>query len=177
MNVEIYQGEEPLAIGNIFIGNFLIKGLSKVPEGNPIVLNLDLDINGILKVTAIEKRTGLSKVVTMDTKHIKPHLDIAEAQKNIASLLTDESEDEAIETSDVDFTIIEGGETEKQPLLTKAKELRKRAEKLLGSIGQEDAKEIRDLLDKSREAVNAQDIKLLADINTSLEDILFYLED
>lgn len=35
MNVEIYQGEEPLAIDNIFIGNFLIKGLSKVPEGEP----------------------------------------------------------------------------------------------------------------------------------------------
>ncbi len=177
VNVEIYQGEEPLAIDNIFIGNFLIKGLSKVPEGNQIVLNLDLDINGILKVTAIEKRTGLSKVVTMATKHIKPHLNIAEAQKNIASLLTDESEDEDTEVSDVDFTSIEGGETEKQPLLAKAKELRKRAEKLLGSIGQEDAKDIRDLLDKSREAVNAQDIKLLADINTSLEDILFYLED
>lgn len=177
VNVRIYQGEEPLAIDNIFIGNFLIKGLSKVPEGNQIVLNLDLDINGILKVTAIEKRTGLSKVVTMDTKHIKPHFNIAEAQKNIASLLTDESENEETEVSDVDFTIIEGGETEKQPLLIKAKELRKRAEKLLSSIGQEDAKEIRDLLDKSREAVNVQDIKLLSDINISLEDILFYLED
>lgn len=180
VNVRIYQGEEPLAEDNIFIGNFLVKGLSRVPEGNEIVLNLDLDINGILKVAAIEKRTGLSKVVTMDTKNIKPHLDIAEAQKNIASLLTDESEDaelEATEVSDVDFEIIEGGETEKQPLLAKAKDLRKRAEKLLGSIGEEDAQEIRDLLDKSRDAVNTGDMKRLAEINTSLEDMIFYLED
>lgn len=177
VNVNIYQGEEPLAEDNIFIGNFLVKGLSRVPEGNEIVLNLELDINGILKVTAIEKRTGLSKVVTMDTKNVKPHLDMAEAQKNIASLLADESEYEETEVSDVSFKVIEDEETEKQSLLARAKDLRKRAEKLLGSIGQEDAKEIHDLLDKSRDAINAGDTKRLAEINTSLEDMIFYLED
>lgn len=177
VNVKIYQGEEPLAEDNIFIGNFFVKGLSRVPEGNEIVLNLELDINGILKVTAVEKRTSLSKVVTMDTKNIKPHLDIAEAQKNIASLLADEPKYEEAEVSDVNFKVIESGETEKQPLLAKAKNLRKRAEKLLGSIGEEDAKEIRDLLEKSRDAVNAADMKRLAEINTSLEDMIFYLED
>ncbi len=177
VDVKIYQGEESLAEDNIFIGNFLVKGLSRVPEGNKIVLNLELDINGILKVTAIEKCTGLSKAVTMDTKNIKPHLNIAEAQKNIASLLTDETEGEAAEVSDVDFEITEGEGTEKQPLLAKAKDLRKRSEKLLSSIGQEDAKDIRDLLDKSRDAVNAGDMKQLAEINTSLEDMIFYLED
>ncbi|WKZ18637.1 MAG: Hsp70 family protein [Candidatus Jettenia sp. CY-1] len=179
VDVNIYQGEEPLAEDNIFIGNFLVKGLSKVPGGNEIVLNLELDINGILKVTAIEKCTGLSKVVTMDTKNIKTHLDIAAAQKNIASFLTDEAEDEdeEAEVSDAHFKIVEGEETEKQPLLMKAKDLRKRAEKLLNSIGQEDAQEIRDLLDKSRDAVNAGDTRRLSEINTSLEDMIFYLED
>ncbi len=177
VDVNIYQGEEPLAEDNIFIGNFLVKGLSKVPGGNEIVLNLELDINGILKVTAIEKCTGLSKVVTMDTKNIKTHLDIAAAQKNIASFLTDEAEDEEAEVADAHFEIVEGEETEKQPLLMKAKDLRKRAEKLLSSIGQEDAQEIRDLLGKSRDAVNAGDTKRLSEINTSLEDMIFYLED
>lgn len=177
VNVNIYQGEEPLAEDNIFIGNFLVKGLSNVPEGNKIILNLELDINGILKVTAIEKCTGLSKVVTMDTKNIKPHLDIVEAQKNMASLVTDEFECGKTSVSDVTFKIIENEETEKQPLLAKAKDLRKRAEKLVNSIGQEDAKEIRDLLEKSREAVNAGDTIRLAEINTSLEDMIFYLED
>ncbi len=177
VDVKIYQGEEPLAEDNIFIGNFLVKGLSRVPEGNKIVLNLELDINGILKVTAIEKCTGLSKAVTMDTQNIKPHLDIAEAQKNIASLLSDESEEDAAAVSGVNFKIIDGAEAEKQTLLVKAKDLRKRAEKLLSSIGPEDAQEIRDLLDKSRDAVNTGDVKQLAEANTSLEDIIFYLED
>lgn len=177
VDVKIYQGEEPLARDNIFIGNFLIKGLSKVPEGNAIVLNLELDINGILKVTAMEKRTGLLKAVTMDTKNVKPHLDIAEAQKNIASLLSDETEYEDVEIVDVVEQNINGGEPDKQPLLAKAKELRKRAEKLLGSVAEDNAKDIRDMLEKNREAINAGDMKRLAETNTSLEDIIFYLED
>ena len=176
VDVKIYQGEEPIATDNIFIGNFVIKGLSKVPQGNAIVLNLELDINGILKVTAIEKCSGLTKAVTLDTKNVKPHLDIAEAQKNIASLLSDEDEYEDVETFDVEQDAA-GGEPGKQPLLAKAKELRKRAEKLLGSIAEEDAKDIRDMLEKNREAINTGDMKRLAETNTSLEDIIFYLED
>lgn len=177
VDVKIYQGEEPIATDNIFIGDFVIEGLSKAPQGNAIVLNLELDINGILKVTAIEKCSGLSKTVTLDTKNVKPHLDIAEAQKNIASLLSDEDEydeDETIEAVEQDAA---GGEPGKQPLLAKAKELRKRAEKLLGSIAEEDAKDIRDMLEKNREAINTGDMKRLAETNTSLEDIIFYLED
>ena len=179
VDVKIYQGEEPIATDNIFIGDFVINGLSKAPQGNALVLNLELDINGILKVTAIEKATGLTKAVTMDTKNVKPHLDIAEAQKNIASLLSDddEYEEEEIETiGDVEQGAA-GGEPGKQPLIAKAKELRKRAEKLLGSIAEEDAKDIRDMLEKNREAINTGDMKRLAETNTSLEDIIFYLED
>lgn len=177
VEVNIYQGEEPLAGDNIFIGNFLVKGLSKVPAGNKIVLNLELDINGILKVTAIEKCTGMSMVVSMDTKNITPHLNLVEAQKNVSSLLADESACDETEISDTDFKVIKDEDTEKNQLLVRAKDLRKRAEKLVDSIGPEDAQEIRDLLDKSRKAVNAQDMTGLADINESLEDMIFYLED
>lgn len=177
VDVKIYQGEEPIATDNIFIGNFVINGLSEAPQGNAIVLNLELDINGILKVTAIEKCSGLTKAVTMDTRNVKPHLDIAEAQKNIASLLSDEDEYEEVETIDAVEQSADGGEPGKQPLLAKAKELRKRAEKLLGSIAEEDAKDIRDMLEKNREAINMGDMKRLAETNTSLEDIIFYLED
>jgi len=54
VNVKIFQGEAPLVDDNIFIGNFCIEGLSKVEAGNKILLTLELDINGILEVTAEE---------------------------------------------------------------------------------------------------------------------------
>lgn len=93
VEVNIYQGEEPLAEDNIFIGNFMVQGLSEAPAGNKIILNLELDINGILKVTAVEKNTGLSKEVTMDTKDVESNFNIIESQKNVASLFSEEEFD------------------------------------------------------------------------------------
>lgn len=66
VDVKIYQGEEADARWNILVGRFLISGLSQVPEGNPISMRMDLDINGILHVTARETRTGLEKTVKID---------------------------------------------------------------------------------------------------------------
>ncbi len=81
----IYQGEAPLASDNIFIGNFMVEGLSRIPEGNEIVINLNLDLNGVLEVTAGERRTGLSKTVRMETEGVETGFDLAEARRNIAA--------------------------------------------------------------------------------------------
>ena len=47
----------------------------------------------------------------------------------------------------------------------------------MDSISPEDASDIRDLLEKSKKAVNGHDLGGLSEINESLEDIIFYLED
>ncbi len=166
VEVNIYQGEESLAGDNTFIGNFMVEGLSKVPAGNKMVLNLELDINGILKVTAMEKATGLSKEVIMDTKNVQRSLDLDAAKKNVASMLS-------MEEDVIDISVGE----EKGDLISKAKELRIRAEKLSESLNEEDAKEIHDLLAKSLKAVNEHDWETLSDVNESLEDMIFYLEE
>ena len=44
----------------------MIEGLAEVPAGNQILVRLDLDLNGILKVTATERATGLAKHVVID---------------------------------------------------------------------------------------------------------------
>jgi molecular chaperone DnaK len=62
--------------------------------------------------------------------------------------------------------------------LRTAKDLRKRADVLLQKgVSEDDAKEIRDLLSRSAEAVKARDSKTLSALNDSLSDIIFYLED
>jgi len=179
VEVNIYQGEEPFAADNIFIGNFMIQGLSKAPAGNKIILNLELDINGILKVTAVEKNTGLSKAVTMDTKGVASDFDITEAQRNIASMLTGD-DDRDYDSDNTGFktkTKDDKDHLDKSDIIAKAKDLRKRAEKLMDSISEEDASDIRSLLEKSKIAVNEKDLEGLAKINESLEDMIFYLED
>ncbi len=177
VEVNIYQGEEPLAEDNLFIGNFIVQGLSKAPAGNKIILNLELDINGILKVTAVEKNTGLSKEVTMDTKDVESNFNIIESQKNVASLFTEEEFDSE------EFKLItkeDGGHeapAEESDAIARAKDLRRRTEKLMDSISPEDESDIRNLLEKSEKAVKEHNLVGLSEINESLEDIIFYLEE
>jgi molecular chaperone DnaK len=166
VEVNIYEGENDRPADNTFIGRFMVKGLSRVPAPNTILLNLDLDLNGILKVTATEKSTGLSKTVVMDTKN-KGGAGSRQASPPFPGPadgggLTEEEDDGG-----------RGGNG-----LAKAKNLKKRAEKLLeAGINPEDAAELKDLLEKSREAIGAGETGLLADYNASLEDLIFYLED
>ncbi len=169
--VDAYQGEGPLPEDNILIGDFHVEGLSKVPAGNPIIIHFDLDLNGMLKVTATEKVTGLAKTVTMDTRG-KAGLNVEAARRNIASLVGEPGVEEG-ETAPA-----EDLEKNSAELLATAKDLRKRGEALLQkNVSAEDAAEIRELIHQSAEAIKERDWALLAESNKTLSDLLFYMED
>ena len=68
VDITVYEGEDPEPKNNTLIGQFRVEGLRKASEGNPIVINFNLDLNGMLKVTATEKETGFKKTVTLDTR-------------------------------------------------------------------------------------------------------------
>ena len=178
--IEVYQGEHPLPGGNTFIGDFLIEGLTEAPAGNRLVIHFDLDLNGILKVTATEKITGLAKTVSIDTRGGHT-LDLEVARRNIASLveLPDGLDDAAEEDSPEGEAPPAGaGEPGSSDLLTTAKDLRKRAEALLQkTLSPEDAAEIHQLLQQTAAAVSAGDLDGLGEKNEALSDLLFYLED
>jgi molecular chaperone DnaK len=168
VDVRIYQGEAPLAEDNIFIGNFIIKGLSDRPAGNEIVLTLALDLDGLLEVTAVEKRTGLSKSVTMETDTGKAPIDLSTARENLSAVLG--------HTPATTGSPSQAGDA-KQALIHTAKDLRKRAAVLLDHIDPTDAQELRTLMTDSQKAVSGGDTGKLAQLNESLSDMLFYLED
>jgi molecular chaperone DnaK len=169
--VEVFQGESDEREQNIFIGEFMAEGFSKAPQGNPIIIHFDLDLNGMIKVTATEKITGLAKTVTLDTRG-GHKLNIEEARRNMDALIGPlEDQEENAEGADADSAGQEG-------LLSSAKDLRKRAEALLQkNISLEDAAEIRELISQSALAIAGADWSLLADKNEALSDVLFYLED
>jgi L1 cell adhesion molecule like protein len=61
-NIVIYEGERTLTKDNNKLGEFLLDGIPPMPRGQPqIEISLELDANGILNVTAVEKSTGKSK--------------------------------------------------------------------------------------------------------------------
>jgi molecular chaperone DnaK len=172
VDVTVYEGEDPVPERNTFIGQFRVEGLRKGPAGNPIIVNFTLDLNGMLKVTATEKETGLNKMVTLDTRGAESTFEFDKARENIRSLIEEPAENRAV-----------GGEAgtghaDDQSLLHTAKELRKRAEALLQKgVSEDDASEIHDLLKQSAEAVKVHEREKLSELNDRLSDIIFYLED
>ncbi len=64
--IRVFQGEDHDTRKNQFVGEFLLEGLADVRAGNPIVVRFDLDLDGILKVTAKERATGLEKQLVID---------------------------------------------------------------------------------------------------------------
>jgi molecular chaperone DnaK len=65
VEIDIYQGDDPDALRNVHVGHFRVDGLTPVTGPNPVMCRMRLDLDGILHVTAIEKKTGLSKHVAI----------------------------------------------------------------------------------------------------------------
>jgi molecular chaperone DnaK (HSP70) len=66
VEVEIFQGEDSDALRNQLVGHFRVTGLTPKDEPNEVLCRMSLDLDGILRVTAIEKDTGLSKEIAID---------------------------------------------------------------------------------------------------------------
>ena len=59
VEINVLQGERPMATDNRSLGKFILDGIPLTPRGIPqIEVTFDVDANGILKVTAKDKATG-----------------------------------------------------------------------------------------------------------------------
>ena len=56
--IHVYEGERPRASENHLLGSFTLFGLPPAPRGYPYEVCFDVDQNGILTVSAIDKSTG-----------------------------------------------------------------------------------------------------------------------
>lgn len=66
VDVHVVQGERPMAADNKSLGKFTLSGIAPAPRGVPqIEVTFDLDANGILKVTALDKGTNKSADITI----------------------------------------------------------------------------------------------------------------
>ncbi len=66
VDVQVYQGERPLAKDNRLLGNFRLDGIAPAPRGMPQVeVTFDIDANGILNVRAKDKATGREQKITI----------------------------------------------------------------------------------------------------------------
>jgi molecular chaperone DnaK len=66
VEIVIVQGERPMARDNKLLGTFKLDGIMPAPRGTPqIEVTFDIDANGILHVSAVDKGTGKEQKISI----------------------------------------------------------------------------------------------------------------
>jgi molecular chaperone DnaK len=193
--ITVHQGEGRYPDQNTLLGEFVLTDLVPQPVNSPVIIQFQLDLNGLLTATGIEKKTGRAEALTIDT-HGQHRLNLDAARANLAALFTDESleddddaaddglweEDPDASGADPAGETISGNSTATATapagLLASAKTLRQRAEALIArGISDKDAADLDANLKATAEAINSRSWPALQSLTENLSDILFDLED
>lgn len=163
VQVSIYQGEDEDALNNIKIGEFMLEGLGDYPADSPIITQFKLDINGILHVTTTEKKTGLTKSITIHNaiSNFGEH-EMEQAKAKIDQLFSKPKEEvEIIEDS--------------PNLQEKVDTIINQAEEILDKVSDEDREDIIELIEDIRDAMQEKNESVIEKQLEQLSDMLFYL--
>ena len=77
VQIQVFQGEREIAAYNKKLGMFELTGLPPAPRGMPqIEVTFDIDANGIVNVSALDKGTGKSQAMTITGGSALPKDDI-----------------------------------------------------------------------------------------------------
>jgi molecular chaperone DnaK len=165
VEVHVVQGEREMAADNKSLGRFKLTGIPPAPKGIPQVqVSLDIDANGILQVTAMDRTTGREQTVTIQG----------------ASTLGDLEVKRAIEEA-AQFAASDKQKREKVDKRNRAEALSYQAERQLRDVALEfgmqfanaQRKQIEGLVREIREALADGDERLIDEIKTELDEALY----
>jgi len=177
--IAVFQGEDDDVRHNDPVGEFLLDGLAKAEAGNEILVQFDLDLDGILKVSATERTTGLRKQVTIDNAITRFRAgNRQEALARVESTFLGRS-GAAADSAAVSMPVspLAGLPAEMVQLLDRCEQAIAKSEQLVGQSNPTDAAEMRQLVDQIREAMARRSQADMEGIVSQLEDLVFYLQD
>lgn len=83
VEIKVYQGERQFARDNRLIGNFKLNGIKRAMAGVPqIEVTFDIDVNGILKVSAKDLGTGKQQEIVITSSSNLSEEEIEQAIRN-----------------------------------------------------------------------------------------------
>ena len=187
VEIDLYQGESGDVRRNHRVGKFMVEGLARVEAGNQIVVQLDLTLDGTLKVSAREKSTGMVKQITIENAMARFAVEERDAARARLDRLWTENEAGEFEDDDSPagetpdssprFQLPATGQSEGQREAVQARALLEKATRLRPSASAEDQSELDRLSEMVREALEARAWPRLESASNELADVLFYLED
>ena len=92
--IQVFEGERAMTKDNNILGKFQLEGIPPMPRGVPqIDVTFDIDANGILNVSALEKSTGKEQKITI--KNDKGRLSQDEIDRLVQEAERYKAEDDA----------------------------------------------------------------------------------
>jgi len=160
VEINVLQGERPMAADNKSLGRFILDGIPPAPRGVPqIEVTFDLDANGILNVTAKDKATGKSQSVS-----IKGSTGLS---KDEIERMTKEAEAHAAE-DERKKKLVEVRNLAENLIYTSEKTLKEAGDK----VKPEDKKEVEDKVAALQEALKGEDAEVIENKTKDLSEAL-----
>ncbi len=165
VELHVVQGEREMANDNKSLGRFKLTGIPPAPKGIPQVqVSLDIDANGILQVTAMDRTTGREQTVTIQGASTLGELEV---QRMI---------EEATQ-----FAASDKLKRDKIDKRNRAESLSYQAERQLREVALEfgmqfanaQRKQIEALVREIREALADGDERLIDEVKNELDDALY----
>ncbi|QKX38018.1 molecular chaperone DnaK [Metamycoplasma hominis] len=158
VTIVITQGERQLARDNKILGQFNLEGIEPAPRGIPqIEVSFSIDVNGITKVTAKDKKTNKEQTITIQNTSSLSKEEVEKMVKDAeANREADQKKRHEIE------------------VIVKAEQLSNDLEKTLKSeqaknLGEPQKQELQKEIDEIKELINKKDIEQLEKKITEFE--------
>ena len=161
VDIHVLQGERPMAADNKTLGNFMLDGIAPARRGVPqIEVTFDIDVNGIVKVSAKDKGTNKEQHITIQNSSGLSDEEIDRMVKDAeAHKAEDEKRKEDIETKNkAESFINQIDETlkENNPNVSDAQkeEVKKLRDELQEAIDKNDMDALKTKMDALEQAAN-----------------------
>ena len=141
VTIQVFEGERPMTKDNHLLGKFDLNGIPPAPRGVPqIEVTFEIDVNGILRVSAEDKGTGNKEKITITNDQNRLTPDDIERMVNDAEKFADEDKKvkERVEAKN-----------EIESYAYSLKNQVKDKEKLGGKLSEEEATTINEAVDKA----------------------------
>jgi molecular chaperone DnaK len=163
VEIHIVQGERAMATDNKSLGRFILDGIPPAPRGMPQVeVTFDVDVNGILNVTAKDKATNKAQSIKIEARSGLTDVDIKKMQKDAE---THEEEDKKKKE------LIDARNFGEQMIYTAEKALKDAGDKVSAEIKtaiEDKIKKVREVSGKE----NLEDIKsATSELSTEMQKI------
>lgn len=177
VEVKVFQGEDEDVRRNQFIGGFVLDGLDESADaGSEILVRFDLNLDGMLNVTAVERNTGLEDRLTIKNAITEFRAEgHEEARAKLAEIFGDRTSSVSAARHPIpeESQLPEG----ERAAIKEAIQLIAKATNLLPQVGEEDVQEIQELIEQLEDAIANHSLPDVGRYRERLEDIVFYLQD